>query len=227
MAEKITKEAKAALKFIKKAYEEGNEQIIDKVEALAGIPVKLSGKLLEVYDKIGDTPLETPELLLDKDDFEDSGDFLTELAKRIEKSFGVKESEFPADEFISFLMYSHAKVNNFTYSDGTSKTTPLTENSSFMTLSVVNEVKKTITDATDATQKTLNGFDEDIDDSDELTDTLKEIEKGFQDKLLKLAYKSTGVKAKGLTEWEKKLLKNTLISSATDSIQRSASWRSL
>lgn len=227
MAEKITKEAKESLKFIKQAYLDGNQEVIDQVEILAGIPVQLGEKLLEIYNSIGDTPLETPVLHIAKDDFKNPSAFLSALSEIMRENFEVNESEYQADEYISFLMSCHSKVNDFMYRDGTAKTTPLTENQNFLTLSMVNEVKTILEGAKEATSKTIAGFDADIDEADEFNDALKEIDKEFKGKLLRLAYKATGVKAKGLSEWEKDLLRNTLINSASISMKRSASWRSL
>ena len=217
MAKQISKELKQSLKFVKKAYEDNDTEVINKIENIAGIPIQFTGKLLEAYDKIGETPLETPELELNKDDFDNHQDFIFDLGDKVAKLTEVDESEYSIQEFSSFIIKCYKKVNDFFYDNGDAKTTPLTENAKLPTFSSLKAIRK-IMDDKQARLIALGEYDEDTGDIEEYVEAIKIINEESDKKLLTLTYKITGIKAKGLTEWEKSLLMTNIVVHSTNSM---------
>lgn len=217
MAKQISEEAKKSLNFIKKAYQDGDDDVIGKIEAIVGLPVKLTGDLLEAYEALGDTPLQVPSLEMKEEDFSDKDEFIFTLADKVGSTTGVKDSDYSIEEYTSFMMKCYKKVNSFLYENGDAKTTPLTENAKLPTFSDLKAIRTIISD-TQSRLQDLGDYDSDIGDAAEYIDAINIINKEGEKKMIALAYRVTGVKAKGLTDWEKALLRTNLVAHATNGL---------
>lgn len=217
MAKQISVEAKKSLTFIKKAYLDGDKEVIEKIEAIVGLPVQLTGTLLEAYEALGDTPLKVPALEMQESDFADQDEFIFTLAEKVSVATGIKGDEYSIKDFTSFMMKCYKKVNSFTYENGDAKSTPLTENAKLPNFSDLKAIRK-ILNETQSRLQSLGDFDADIGDAQEYIEAITIINKEGEKKMNTLAYKITGIKAKGLSEWEKSLLRTNLIAHASNSL---------
>ena len=219
MAQHISDNQRHTLLAVKKAYKENNTDAIARFEAQAGLPPKINIVLQEAYEKVGDTPLETPSLEISSDDFENNDEFILALSKKVEKETGINEREFSIAEYTSFMMKCFHKVNGFFYLNGDGKTTPLTENGKQPSLSDGMAIKKLLNEKTEKLSK-IPSFEPDVDDIDEYTGAIDEIVKESEAKMLKLALKISGISSKGLTDWEKSLLVHTMLSYAIKGMEQ-------
>ena len=219
MAQQITENLKQTLLAVKKAFKDNDEEAISKFEALAGLPPKMNHVLLEAYEKLGDTPLETPSLEIKSEDFKDNDEFVLALSAKVTAETGISDKDYSIADYTGFMMKCFNKVNGFFYLNGDAKTTPRTENARLPSLTDGMEIKKLLNEKTEKLNA-IQQFDPDTDDIEEYTANIDAIVKESQDKMLKLALKVSGINRKGLTEWEKSLLINSMISYAIKGMEQ-------
>lgn len=192
------------LRKIKIAYETNNTQIIKQVNAIFGEPNPLTGTLLEKYGELGNTPLEEPELF--KVLTEGEGVFA--FSKALSKKLGLKATEFDVGDFASFVNMCKNKITSYRNEDGTFKSTPLTENAkmpNFDQLETLSEVSQ------DLQNKATTLINE---GGDEAMEQFTAADKKLTDTVFKIA----GLSRKGMSEWEKTLVRENMISYTTNAL---------
>lgn len=222
---KLSENGKQTLRKIKEAYNIGDTELIEKIETLVGTPVEFSGELLTAYEALGDNPLDVPELDLDKDKYEDESEFMFALADKVLKYTGINDDNHTISEITSFVLKCYKKVTSFHDDKGFVKTTPNTIEAKMPKFSDMKELKKLETDRVES-MKEIGDFDPETDDIKEYIKQIEDIDKAYDKKVMPRVYKITQIKGNALTDWEKALLKTSVIEHISNGL-KSATGRLL
>ncbi len=206
----LTKEAKETLQLIKTAFIEEDTELINRIQMIVGTAIELDGDLLEAYNNIGDNPILEPELLINKDDFEDETSFIFDIADIVLKRTKVKQEDYTIQEITSFILKVHKKVNSFRDNEGYIKTTTATENAKLPHFRDIKLIKAIEEERIEAMRE-LGQFDNDIDDVDDYLASIKAIQETSNEQMTPMILKITGLKKKDLTEWELDLVKENIL----------------
>lgn len=218
---KILKSCRDAIK----QYDEKTVIQLNRISNSFDILV-LKGKLKEAYEILKDNPLDVPQLLISKDtemvdsidDFYDATFEVTGIDPDEDSKDYSKE--FNLDYIDSFVIKCIRKVNDLKDAHGNYKKTDLTKDAKVITFSKRRELQKARKPMDDLlkekyervnkiefpknpTIEFLNLYEEEILAVDEW---FTKENKPLYAKWMKVVHKATEVPAKGLTEWEKKLL---------------------
>ena len=208
----MTDKNKTTLRKIKHAYETNNVEVTTKVNAIFGEVNELTDVLLEKHNELGDTPILEPELfkVLEK------GKGIFDFAKHLAEKFNIKASDFDTVAFASFVNKCKDKITLLTNEKGEYKSTEKTKDAKMPTFDDLEALGKFSIKRDDLIKEY---YDEviGIDMPDEAKEELEKLQK----KEMTLIYKITGVKATGLTDWEKALLKENVLTYATNALKTS------
>lgn len=198
----MTTQQTETLRKIKTAFETNNTPVIERVNAIFGLPNDLTGVLLEKYDELGQTPIDEPELFKTLID----GEGVFAFAKGLASKFGIKASDFPMSDYASFINACKEKITSFTDNEGKFKSTPATENAKMPTFDDLEKLGNLSTELQKSAVDAVNI------NSEEVRDAFNKAKKKHQDAIFKV----TGVKKKDLTEWEVNLLTENVMSYTAD-----------
>ena len=215
----ITEQQKEALRFIKQAFINKDEQVIEQVNAITGTPtiVELKGDLLKAYNKLGDNPIKEPKLIYQEGINEDT--IFDDMGVVFEAT-GIDPDKYDISEVSDFVKECFSKVNSFKDKNGKYKKTENTKNAKLPKWSDLQTIMKTLKPIDKLNQEelksiklTFDGYDADIDDEDELKLEIEKVKehydkkrKPYETKKWKMVSSITGVKVQDLTEWERNLL---------------------
>jgi hypothetical protein len=216
----LNKEDKELLLAVKQSMIE-NSPNVERIKKILHIETKLPQPLQSFLDNLGDNPIDVPSLEVKKTDL-DSGELFFKYADKIESMADFNFDDFEISTINMLVKKSLQKVNDFYNDKDELKTTELTKNAKVPKYQDLKEVIELDKKADELRKEYLkdykkitNMFDEDIDDEDDLikaqnilTDEYYNKQEKIETKLQNLTYKITGVKKSGLTEWEKRLLKD-------------------
>lgn len=154
----------------------------------------LLDELQEVFKKVGDNPLEEPKLyeMLRSDKVKKS-----QVIKELFKGTDLKIADFDAIEIAKLFNKVSKKIMLVRNEDGTFKKTKGTENCDLPNFEQVDEIQELWEEA-------VVGNNSDS-----------------EKKLDSLVWKISGLKKKGLTEWEQVLVKEQILASAYDATMTS------
>jgi len=220
----ITEDQKKALRFIKQAFLNKDEEVIKQINSIVGTPnvIELKGELLKAYDKLGSNPIDEPKLLY-KESIDDESIF--EDMDVVFEVTGINPDEYEMSDVSAFVKKCFEKVNSLKDDDGNYKKTERTKDAKLPKWSDLKTINKTLRpldklnhEELNKINATINGFDPDIDDDEDLKEALDDLKdhyneqrKPFESKKWKMVQKITGIKISELTEWEKTLLFNANI----------------
>jgi len=208
----MTEQNKTTLRKIKHAYETKNVEITSKINAMFNEANDLDGILLEKFNELGDTPLAEPELfkVLQK------GKGIFDFAKHLAEKFKIKVSECDTVEYASFVNKCKDKITLLTNDKSEYKSTEKTKDAKMPTFEDLEALGEFSVKRDELIKEY---YDEDfgLDMPDEAKEELEKLQK----KEMTLIYKITGVKATGLTDWEKALLKENVLTYATNALKTS------
>ena len=214
-------EMKEILLKVKQAFKANDEAVIAQIkDAVAtGKSTKeffeAYPELKEVFDAIGTSPLEAPDLYVAEQDFE-----LSEYIDVVEKALGLDLASYDIEDALTFAGMVWTRVNSFRDESGHIKSTPNTENAKMPTTKSLLALSKLDAEKREAFDKTRSGFDPDLDDYVDFAEEVQALEEYYRAKELAAVLEITGLDGSVLSEWEKKLLVADVKAYTKDSVAR-------
>jgi len=212
---------KEILLKIKQAAKKNNTEILDQVQAILKEGktktefFETYPELQEVYEGVGDNPIESPNLYVAEPDF-----VLAEYVDIVEKGVELDLANYPLEDALNFAGLIWTKVNSFRDGTGHIKSTVNTENAKMPTTKTLVKFSQIENEKRDAFEKTRVGFDPETDDFQEYADAIKKLEDHYEAEILKAVLKLTEIDGRKLSEWEKRLLVADVKAYTKDSIDR-------
>jgi len=214
-------EIKEILLNIKQAFKDNDEAVIEQVKSAVRKSkdkkefFEAHVELKEVFDNIGNSPLESPDLYVAEPDFE-----MSEYIEIVEKALDLDLSVYEIEDALTFAGMVWTKVNSFRDETGHIKSTVNTENAKMPTTKSLKSLSQLDAEKREAYEKTRLGFDPDIDDYVEFAEEIQALESYYREKELEMVLQVTGIKEEALSDWEKKLLVADVKAYTKDSVAR-------
>ncbi len=179
------KTASFMVKELKKAIE-NKEGYIDKLKQiiLGALPKELD----DIVEKIGNTPIEEPEIA-EFEDKDNDEDFIVYLEKR----FDIDLSKYPLIVLNNFLAKILLKVVGLTNENGVVKHTELTKRFGFLTKKEAKEIQKIL-------EKNFKSIE------DSTLEEFEKLDKKLQKEITKVIAKNRKELFEKATDWEKRLM---------------------
>ena len=212
---------KETLLKIKQAYKNNKTEIIEQIQSILK-----DGKtkdeffenypeLQEVFEGIGNNPIESPNLYVAEPDF-----VMAEYVNQVEKSLKLDLENYPLEDALNFAGMVWTRVNSFRDETGHIKSTDNTKDAKMPTTKNLVKFSEIENKKREAFDKTRSGFDQDVDDIQDYVAEVTKLEDHYDQEILKAVLKITEIDGRKLSDWEKKLLVADVKAYAKDSIDR-------